>query len=269
MLFHEIMMSDSVTRRANILGIGIHGTNMNEAVEIIDGALAAHRKGYVCVTGVHGVMEAQKDASLRNIINESFLTVPDGKPTVWVARCQGHAKVGHVPGPQLMLRICEMSVRKGYTHFLYGGDSGVAEMLARELQRLFPGIAIVGTYTPPFRPLNSGEEQEFIDSVASAKPDIVWVGLSTPKQEKFMSDYLPRLHTTIMLGVGAAFDIHTGRIKDAPEWMKVVGLAWVNRLLQEPRRLWKRYAIIVPGFLCAITAQFLRVKRYDLRPDLP
>jgi N-acetylglucosaminyldiphosphoundecaprenol N-acetyl-beta-D-mannosaminyltransferase len=255
--------------RANLLGVGIDAVSMAGAVDLIDAALTRHQKGYVCVTGVHGVMEAQNDSSMRAIVNGSFLTVPDGKPTVWVGRLQGHSNMGHVPGPQLMLRICELSVQRGYTHFLYGGADGVAESLARTLARLFPGIAIVGTYTPPFRTLNRLEETELIETVGRLNPDITWVGLSTPKQEKFMAEYLPKLRTTMMLGVGAAFDIHTKRIRDAPDWMKTLGLAWINRLAQEPRRLWKRYAIIVPGFLCAITAQLLGLKRYSLRPDLP
>lgn len=261
-------MVDHCIARANVLGVGIHALNMDQAVGAIEEALTSHKKGYVCVTGVHGVMEAQTDASMRTIVNRSFLTVPDGKPTVWVGRLQGHSHMGHVPGPQLMLRVCARSAAKGYTHFLFGGAEGVAEQLARSLRRQFPGINIVGSYTPPYRRLSVSEEKELTDLLERLRPDITWVGLSTPKQEKFMAEYLPRLRTTIMIGVGAAFDIHTGRIQDAPDWMKTLGLAWVNRLAQEPRRLWRRYAIIVPTFLCAITAQFLRLKRYDVRSDL-
>ena len=258
---------DHTVPRVNVLGVGIDPVDMDEAVGRIEQAIATRHKGYVCVTGVHGVMEAQRDQPLRTIVNSSFLTVPDGKPTVWVGRMQGYSQIAHVPGPQLMLHLCARSAAKGYRHFLYGGAEGVAEQLAHTLTEKFPGLRIVGSYTPPYRPLNVSEQAELIALVAKLKPDITWVGLSTPKQERFMAEYLARLDTTVMIGVGAAFDIHTGRIQDAPDWMKRLGLAWVNRLAQEPRRLWKRYAVIVPTFLCAITAQFLRLKRYQLRSD--
>lgn len=163
-----------------------------------------------------------------------------------------------------MLKVCEMSLQKGYTHFLYGGDVGVAQQLGEVLLRKFPGIKIAGTYTPPFRPLNGDEEAELLRLVSQHKPDICWVGLSTPKQERFMAEYLHKLDTTVMIGVGAAFDFHTGRVKDAPQWMKTAGLAWVHRLCQEPRRLWKRYLKANPRFVCEITLQLLRLKSYDL-----
>ena len=168
-------------------------------------------------------------------------------------------------GPDLMLEVCEMSVREGYTHFLYGGSDGVAEQLSAALSRRFPGLRIVGTYNPPFRPLNQIEQEELSARVASVKPDIFWVGLSTPKQERFMSEYLPRLDTLVMVGVGAAFDLHTGRIQDAPAWVKQSGLQWLHRLGQEPRRLWKRYLYNNPRFVIKMTSQLLGLSKYPLQ----
>jgi N-acetylglucosaminyldiphosphoundecaprenol N-acetyl-beta-D-mannosaminyltransferase len=163
-----------------------------------------------------------------------------------------------------MQQMCALSVKRSYTHFLYGGGPGVTDDLARNLLRQFPGLKIVGTYTPPFRPLNKDEQKELLDHVHRVRPDIMWVGLSTPKQERFMAEFLPRLETQLMIGVGAAFDVHTGRIKDAPKWMKQMGLQWLHRLLQEPGRLWKRYLVNNPRFLWNITFQLLRIRKFEL-----
>jgi N-acetylglucosaminyldiphosphoundecaprenol N-acetyl-beta-D-mannosaminyltransferase len=251
-------------RTVNVLGVGVSAIDMKEALALTDLALQSRRKGYICVTGVHGIMEGQKDPEFRDILNRSFINTPDGMPTVWVGRMQGFSEMGRVFGPDFMLRMCALSVKRSYTHFLYGGAPGVADDLRRNLLRRFPRLRIVGTYTPPFRPLNEEEQRALLDHVRGVQPDIIWVGLSTPKQERFMAEFLPRLETRLMIGVGAAFDIHTGRIKDAPHWVKNVGLQWLHRLLQEPGRLWKRYLVNNPRFLWNITFQLLGVRRFDL-----
>lgn len=253
----ESCLSDAGVPRVNILGIGVHAVTISKAVELIESALVHGGKHYVCATGVHGIMEAQKDADLRSILNSSFLTVPDGKPTVWVGRSRHFVEMGQVGGPELMLEVCRISPQKAYSHFLYGGVPGVAESLREALRHKFPGIRIVGTYTPPFRPLNPQEEADLVQAVAAAAPDIFWIGISTPKQEKFMFEYLPKLNTKMMLGVGAAFDFHSGRVKFAPLWMRQAGLSWFYRLLQDPRRLWRRYLFNIPRFAWAVALQML------------
>lgn len=250
--------------RVNVLGVGITPWSAEEALHVIDSALANTAKSYICVTGVHGIMEAQKDHTLRAIINNSLITTPDGRPTVWVGWLQGFGNMKQLTGPDLMLDVCASSVQKGYKHFLYGGDLGVAETLKYELERRFPGLMVVGTFTPPFRALDAYEELQLEKAVARAKPDIFWVGLSTPKQEHFMAKYLPKLDTKLMVGVGAAFDIHTGRIKDAPAWVKQAGLQWVHRMCQEPGRLWKRYLYNNPRFIVRISCQLLGFSKYEL-----
>ena len=248
--------------RVNVLGVGVHAIDMDRALRVFQSAVEESRKGYVCVTGVHGIMEAQKDPEFRTILNRSLLTTPDGVPTVWVGRWQGHSQMKRVFGPDLMLEVCALSLAKGYTHFLYGGADGVAEQLKASLLGRFPGLRIVGTYTPPFRPLNEAEKKNLSAQVSAVKPDIFWVGLSTPKQERFMAEYLSLLDTRVMVGVGAAFDVHTGRIQDAPDWMKNAGLQWLHRLGQEPRRLWKRYLINNPKFVLKMTSQILGLSEY-------
>ncbi len=226
--------------------------------------MRARRKGYICVTGVHGVMEAQDDAAFKKILNDAFLCTPDGMPMVWAGKLAGHRDMRRVYGPDLMLDICAWSETSGCKHFFYGGADGVAELLAQKLKAKFPKLAVVGCYTPPFRALTADEEAQLQAQVRAARPDILWVGLSTPKQEKFMAEFLPKLDTTLMIGVGAAFDFHSGRVKQAPRWMQRSGLEWFYRLCSEPRRLAKRYCRNNPLFLLKFLAQLTGLKKYTL-----
>jgi len=253
--------------RANVLGVGVHAIDLPTAASMIEDAVCDGTKGYVCVTSVHGVMEAQRDPEFRDILNRAFLVTPDGMPTVWVGHMQGNSTMKRVFGPDLMLEVCRRSTRTGIRHFLYGGNPGIAEELAASLRHRFPGIAIVGTFTPPFRPLEPAEELALARQLEATLPHIVWVGLSTPKQEKFMAGNFLRLPCTLMIGVGAAFDIHTGHVKDAPKWIKNAGLQWAHRLLQEPGRLWKRYLVNNSAFLAALSLQLTGLRRYPLPPD--
>jgi N-acetylglucosaminyldiphosphoundecaprenol N-acetyl-beta-D-mannosaminyltransferase len=259
-----------LVHRTNVLGVGISVINMNDALELSDSLIKSRDRHYVCVTDVHTVIEAQSDAGFRAILNNSYMTTPDGMPLVWVGRLQGHKNMRRVYGPDYLMEMCRVSVERGYRHFFFGGKPGVADRLVAELQQKFPGIAIAGTYTPPFRPLTRSEEDELEDLVAQATPDVFWVGLGSPKQERFMAKYCGRLETKLMVGVGAAFDIHSGSVKEAPKWLKDAGLQWLHRLVQEPRRLWKRYLICVPGFIWNIGLQFLGVRRLsaEARPGV-
>jgi N-acetylglucosaminyldiphosphoundecaprenol N-acetyl-beta-D-mannosaminyltransferase len=155
-----------------------------------------------------------------------------------------------------------MSERLGFTQFLYGGRAGVAERLQASLQRRFPRLRILGCYTPPFRPLNAEEETALTKRIAVLRPDIMWVGLSTPKQERFMAEFLPKLDVTMMVGVGAAFDMLTGGIRDAPRWVQRAGLQWLHRLSQEPSRLWRRYLLNNPRFLWHVGLQLAGLRSY-------
>jgi N-acetylglucosaminyldiphosphoundecaprenol N-acetyl-beta-D-mannosaminyltransferase len=252
--------------RANVLGIGVHAIDLPSAAEIIEWAVKAGRKGYVCVTGVHGVMEAQSNLKFKYVLDRAMMVVPDGMPTVWIGRWEGYRKMGRVFGPDLMKEVCRRSVASGSTHFLYGGNPGIAVELKSNLEKWYPGIRIVGTYTPPFRPLTDAEKQELQQQLQQLAPDIVWIGLSTPKQEQFMAENLASLNCRVMIGVGAAFDIHTGHVKDAPQWIKAAGMQWFHRLCQEPSRLWKRYLVNNSKFLYYAFLQFSGIRRYDLVP---
>ncbi|HWV98665.1 MAG TPA: WecB/TagA/CpsF family glycosyltransferase [Candidatus Acidoferrum sp.] len=250
--------------RANVLGVGISALNLDSAVAVVCQALERKAKGYVCVTGVHGVSEARRDPAFRRILNQAFLNTPDGMPMVWMGRLQGFRQMGRVYGPDLMLRLCELSPAHGFTHFLYGGAPGVVDELRHRLEQGFPGLKIVGTHSPPFRPLTTAEEVELVRRVEELKPDIFWVGLSTPKQEEFMARHWQQLNTTLLFGVGAAFDFHAGRVRQAPRWMQRSGLEWLFRLGCEPRRLWKRYFKNNPLFVLRALGQLTRLSHYPL-----
>jgi len=251
-------------QRVNILGVGVSALNMALALEIIEGWIEHREPHYVCVTGVHGVMESQRDENLRRIHNRAGLVTPDGMPLVWLSRLKGFRHVERVYGPDLMLALCERSAAKGYRHFFYGGAEGVPEQLASVLQKRFPGLQVAGTFSPPFRPFTPEEDEQIIQMINEAAPDIVWVGLSTPKQERWMAEHVGRLVAPVLIGVGAAFDFHTGRKPQAPRWMQRAGLEWLFRLLTEPRRLWRRYLINNPLFVALVVLQALGVRRYGL-----
>jgi N-acetylglucosaminyldiphosphoundecaprenol N-acetyl-beta-D-mannosaminyltransferase len=253
-----------MTNRISVLGVGLSVLNLKTALAAIGEAVHARRKGYICVTGVHGVMEAQDDAAFKQILNGAFLCTPDGMPMVWAGRLNGHREMGRVYGPDLMQDVCAWSETSGCRHFFYGGADGVAELLRQKLQARFPKLQVVGTFTPPYRALNAEEKARLQAQIAAAKPDILWVGLSTPKQERFMAEYLPQLEVTLMVGVGAAFDFLSGRARQAPRWMQRSGLEWFYRLCCEPRRLARRYLRNNPLFLWKGLGQLAGWKKYPL-----
>ena len=247
----------------NVLGVDVSAINMDRAIDLAASWIATGRSGYICMTGVHGVTEAQSNRQLLQVLNNSVINAPDGMPMSWIGWLHGHTQMDRVYGPDFMTNLCRLSISKGYRHYLYGGRSGIAQALQSALEDRFPGLQIVGTFSPPFRPLNREEEGAFLDDVRDAKPDILWVGLSTPKQECFMGEYVDRLGVPLLVGVGAAFDFHVGKINDAPGWIKRLGFQWLHRMLQEPRRLWKRYLLNNPVFLWRIALQLLKLRNYD------
>ncbi|EDY21961.1 glycosyl transferase, WecB/TagA/CpsF family [Chthoniobacter flavus Ellin428] len=250
--------------RFNVLGVALHAMNLSVATEAVLEALREKRKGYVCVTGVHGVSEAQNEPAFRAILNAAFLNTTDGMPLVWLGRHVQGRWVDRVYGPDLMLEIFRATQQTAFRHFFYGGAPGVADELKARLEARFPGVTICGTYCPPFRPLNAEEEADLQRTVREARPDIIWVGLSTPKQERFMAEYLSKLDTTLMFGVGAAFDFHAGRVSQAPRWMQRSGLEWFYRLCSEPRRLGRRYLVNNPLFIWRILGQMFGLRKYPL-----
>lgn len=241
-------------RRVDILGLQISAVDLDSAAQEIQSWIEQRRTEYVCVSGVHGVMESQRDPELLRIHNSAGMVTPDGVPLVWCSRLAGATEVERVYGPDLMMRICADSVSHGWKHFFYGAAPGVAVQLAANLESKFPGLEVVGTYSPPYRELTPGETGDVVRMINSSRADILWIGLSTPKQERLMSQLRSRLEPSVLIGVGAAFDIHAGNLRQAPRWMQRSGLEWLFRLLMEPRRLWKRYLKANPAFVWRIVA---------------
>jgi N-acetylglucosaminyldiphosphoundecaprenol N-acetyl-beta-D-mannosaminyltransferase len=259
------MNTSSKHPKANVLGLAIDAVSLEQALARIEENLQSQRKGYVCLAGVHGVMECKRDPTLARIFADAALVAPDGMPTVWVGHHQGHPDMERVAGPDLMLEVISREEFRGYSHFLCGGKQGVAEELRDQLIARYPDVRIAGTYTPPFGPMSPAQEDELLSAINCVHPDIVWVGISTPKQEQFMDRYLPLLDTTLMFAVGAAFDFHTGRIADCSDWIKRSGLQWLHRLLQDPKHLWRRYLRNIPTFLFSISLQLLGIRSYRLQ----
>jgi N-acetylglucosaminyldiphosphoundecaprenol N-acetyl-beta-D-mannosaminyltransferase len=271
-------------KRINVLGVGISALTIDSAWTAILTRLREGRQGYITVTGVHGVSECQKDPELRRIHNESSLTTPDGMPLVWMGRLQGVGpeKMSRVYGPDLMLDVMERGQTEGLRHYLFGGGDGVAELLREKLLSRFPAVKVVGTYSPPFRPLSEEEERSLVVELQHLRPHCLWVGLSTPKQERIMSHLLARYRVSpehaagedirlpaplMMFGVGAAFDFHAGLIPQAPRWMQRVGLEWSFRLRCEPRRLWKRYLKNNPLFIARALLQLSGLRKYQISAE--
>jgi len=237
--------------RVEILGVGVSAVDMESAISEIRRWIREEERHYVCVTGVHGIMECQRDPELKQIHNRSGLTTPDGMSTVWAAHFAGAPSTTRVYGPELMPELCRHGAEEGWRMFLYGGAPGVPEELEARLVDIAPGLAVVGTYSPPYRDLTPEEDAEVVERINRAQPDIVWVGLSTPKQERWMALHRSVLNAPALIGVGAAFDLLTDRVKQAPPWIRSHGLEWAYRILQEPRRLWRRYFDAIPRYVWA------------------
>lgn len=242
----------AVIPRVDILGVEVSAIDLDTAVETIGNWIDSDQREYVCVTGVHGVMESLNDPGLKEIHNRSGLTTPDGMPLVWCSHFAGAKDTTRVYGPDLMLRVCAASVERDWRHFFYGSAPGTADELARRVERRFEGLDVVGTYSPPYRDLTESEIEDVAQMLNDSDADIVWIGLSTPKQERLMDSLRPMVKASALIGVGAAFDIHAGNIKQAPQWMRGSGLEWLFRLTVEPRRLWRRYLRSNPRFVWSI-----------------
>ena len=251
------LVPDVPTR--DILGIPIAMVDYDKAIATMDAMIARKARGYVCAVAVHAVMVAQHDTEMHAALTGSSLTVPDGMPLVWAANLLGENLPNRVYGPELMKRYNAHCAEKGHRVWLYGGrDQGSLLQLSLNIRQENPGIQIVGGYSPPFRQLTEQEEDELVERINRDRPDVLWVGIGVPKQEKWMAHMRDRLDVPVMAAVGAAFDFHAGRISQAPSWMQDRGLEWTYRIAQEPRRLLPRYLYYNPTFLMQVGRQVVR-----------
>jgi N-acetylglucosaminyldiphosphoundecaprenol N-acetyl-beta-D-mannosaminyltransferase len=248
----------------NVLGVRISAVNLKSATGLIERAIEDGRKEYVCVRDAHGVVRCQKDPELRSIHNRAFLVTPDGMPLVWALKHAGHVESDRVYGPDLMLSVFETGRSKGLRHFLYGATAKTLEQLQARLIAKCPEARIVGSYAPPFRELSPQEETDVAERINRSGADIIWVGLSSPKQEFWMARMRDRLDASVLIGVGAAFDFHAGLKRQAPRVIQRSGFEWAFRLLCEPRRLWRRYALVVPTFISLTAFQRLGLREFPI-----
>lgn len=244
-------MADCRARRFEVLGVSVDAVTTSDVVATIGRWINTKYTSFVCVTGVHGIIESLDSQIVAIAHRDAGLVVPDGRPLVWCGRMLG-LSIGQVRGTDLMTEVMRKSQQAGWRHFFYGSTQSALDELSNTLATEFPNAVQVGSFAPPFRQLTDDELSGVIATIDAARPDIVWVGLSTPKQELFMRDVRGRLRAPVLIGVGAAFDFLAGRQKQAPHTTRVLGLEWLWRLITEPRRLWRRYLNIVPRFVVGI-----------------
>jgi N-acetylglucosaminyldiphosphoundecaprenol N-acetyl-beta-D-mannosaminyltransferase len=244
--------------RRRILGVPVAVTDYDRTMEAMDELVETRERGYFCAAPVHAVMMARDDPETAAALEGATMVVPDGMPLVWAANLLGERLQDRVYGPELMLRYSARCAERGHRVWLYGGrDQGSLAQLTLSLRRLNPGIRIVGGYSPPFRPLTEAESDALVEQINEDRPDVLWVGIGVPKQEKWMARMRDRLDVPVMCGVGAAFDFHAGRVSMAPRWMQERGLEWIYRIAQEPRRLLPRYLWFNPRFVVAFARQLV------------
>jgi N-acetylglucosaminyldiphosphoundecaprenol N-acetyl-beta-D-mannosaminyltransferase len=247
-----------VPSTADVLGVPLALTDYDRTLDWIDGMVGRRARGYVCVANVHTVTSSAEDPELRAALLNSSLNVPDGQPLVWAMNALGHSLGGRVYGPELMSRACARATGTGRRFYLYGGrNQGALVQLALNLRQRYPGVTIVGGYSPPHRPLSDEERAAVVQEINQSQADVVWVGIGVPKQEKWMARMRPMLDAPVLVGVGAAFDFHAGLVPQAPNWMQEAGLEWAYRLAHEPRRLWRRYLRYNPRFVGNFTRQLI------------
>lgn len=248
---------------AEILGIRIDTPTVDAAVDQLCSWIDARsHRHYVTLTNVHMIVEARQSRAFRAVLREASLSLPDGMPLVWLARARGNTAV-RISGPDFMMDFCARTTTRSYRHFFFGGDPSVARDVAQVVERRFPGVTVAGWISPPFRELAAEESAELIAEINASQPDIIWVALGCPKQEIWMHKNRHRLSAPVMLGVGQAFNVHTGRVPRAPKWMRDSGLEWLFRLSVEPRRLWRRYLFTNANFLACLFVETVGLKHFD------
>jgi len=245
-----------------ILGVNVAAVQISDVIQQMDEWIEERSFGhYIAVTNTHVVTESWFNPEYKKVLNKADFVVPDGMPLVWLARLGGYPLKRRVYGPELMETFIKEKGRK-HRHFIYGGKPGIPERLIENLSKSYPGIRFVGSYSPPFRPLTADEDREIVDMINDLEPDVIWVGLGAPKQEKWMHDHSDELRVPLMVGVGAAFDFLAGVKSQAPSLFRENGFEWLWRLMSEPRRLWRRYLLYGPLFIGLVTLEKMRILKF-------
>jgi len=248
----------------HVLGVRVDAIQIPDAIAHMEEWIRERgRCHYIAVSGMHGITEGHRHDSFKRILNSADLVVPDGMPIVWLGRLRGFPVRRRVYGPELMATFCETTASKGYRHFFFGGTPGLPEKLSDSLRCRIPALQIAGTFSPPFGHVTAEEDEATIAMINATNPDVVWVGLSEIKQDTWMYNHRGKLNAPVLVGIGAAFDFLAGTKRQAPEWMRENGLEWLFRLLQEPRRLWRRYLVYGAEFLVLVFLEQLGLRRFE------
>jgi N-acetylglucosaminyldiphosphoundecaprenol N-acetyl-beta-D-mannosaminyltransferase len=248
-------------RTATVLGVECFAGSVEQAAADTLVRARSREGGYVCLCSAHGIVLSHHDDAFLEALDRAWLVLPDGFPVAWMARRMGAPRATRIPGTEFMAAVFERGQRIGLRHFLYGASSDVLEQLAAKLTGRFPQANITGSLSPSFTPLNPTEAHDDIQRISVAQPDVVWVGISTPKQDLWMSLYAQLLAPAVVVGVGAAFDFNAGTKRRAPKWMQRTSLEWLHRLASEPRRLTGRYARIIAEFSVRAAVDLVRQRR--------
>lgn len=250
-----------------ILGVKVNRVTMTDSLKFIEELIADNKKHQICVPNVWTTVLSQKDEEFKRINNSSSLAVPDGMPLVWVSRLYGKPIEERVTGTDLFLRCTGFAAQKGYTFFFLGATEDTLRKMTTRLKEEHPPLNIVGSYSPPFSDeFQEDENKKIIEIINKAKPDVLWVGLTAPKQEKWIHKNLEKLDVQIAVGIGAAFDYISGQVRRAPIWVQKIGLEWFDRVLQEPKRLWRRYFVGNSLFVWLVIKEFFRIKILKKKP---
>lgn len=239
-------------KKFTIAGLDVVSGSVRDVVAQISQWIDAGIHTYICVTGANGVVEANRTPLVLQAHQKAGLVVPDGMPLVWIGKAIGFIKSQRIYGPDLFLAVCRRAQDEKWSIFFYGCTTRVLVALSQKLRERFPKLIIAGVYAPPFRALTKSESKNIVQMINISRAQIVFVGLSTPKQELWMDAHSKKLHANVLLGVGAAFDFIAGTKKQAPLWVQRAGLEWLFRLFQEPKRLWYRSTVINIHFLILI-----------------
>lgn len=247
----------------DILGVKIAAVNLTEAIGYVDRLVREKSRNYICVAPVSTIVSCQEDARYKEVVNKAGMVTPDGMPTVWLGKLKGYMNMDRVYGPDLMVMVCQAGESRGYRHYFYGATADVCDLLEKKLKERFPLLNVAGKFSPPFRDLSQDEDKDIIETINRANPDILWVGLGSPKQDFWMHEHRDKLKVPVMIGVGAAFDFLSGQKKQAPRWIQRCGLEWLFRLCCEPRRLWRRYLVGNTKFLYLLLLDNFKKKNQD------
>lgn len=250
--------------RVNIIDVQISNTNLKDLIEEIMIFIEKKETNYICVSNVHTTVEARKDKNFRKIVNESFMSIPDGMPLTWIGKLKGHKSMSRTTGPDVMDEIFKLSQQKGYKHYFYGSSNETISLMIQNLKKEYPDLIIVGSKESVFRSLTNQEDQDLVTEINRLNPDIIWVGLGAPRQEIWMNKHRTKIESSLMIGVGGAFAIYAGLVSRAPHSMQRMGIEWLYRLIKEPRRLWKRYLVSNLQFLFYLVLHiFIKEKKIN------